>query len=153
MLQLGQVPLPVRGRSTPFNPETGQGLLKKYSERRLIRKTADEELMARRNRVNRLKFEEERTYKTISMAEAKVQDVVRLKAHNQLRIKEKEEARRNKAERLKEETQQSSLESARRIASIKAKQMQRVRMKQDLVKNSHKERQIYAQANLFINTP
>eukprot|EP00960_Hanusia_phi_P032389 749821-Hanusia_phi.AAC.13 len=116
----------VRGHLTPFNPETytarqhrkkqGQELL----NAKILRRKADEELMARRNRVNRLKFEEERTYKTISMAKAKVQDVVRLKAHNQLRNKEKEEARRNKAERLKEETQQKSLERARRIASIKA---------------------------------
>ncbi|EKX51486.1 hypothetical protein GUITHDRAFT_102754 [Guillardia theta CCMP2712] len=119
---------------------------------KLLRKKADEELMARKNRVNRLRFEEERTYKTIFVAKAKVQDVVRLKAHNQLRNQEKEHARKSKAERLREETQQNSLERARRIANIRAKQMELVRTKQDIVKNSHKEREIYAQACLSLSS-
>ena len=86
---------------------------------KMTRKRADEDVIAMQNRINRLKMEEYRAHKNIEDTHSKADDIVRLKAQNELRARAKEKAKKMQEDQLRRERQQLTLERATRDANIR----------------------------------
>ena len=67
---------------------------------KMTRKRADEDVVAMQNRINRLKMEEYRARKNIEDTQNKADDIVRLKAQNELKARAKEKAKQLHEEQL-----------------------------------------------------
>ena len=76
---------------------------------KMTRKRADEDVVAMQNRINRLKMEEYRARKNIEDTQNKADDIVRLKAQNELKARAKEKAKQLHEEQLQRERQQKTL--------------------------------------------
>ena len=88
---------------------------------KMTRKRADEDVVAMQNRINRLKMEEYRAQKNIEDTHAKADDIVRLKAQNELKARAKEKAKALQEEALRRERQQKTIERATRDANIRVR--------------------------------
>ena len=88
---------------------------------KMTRKRADEDVVAMQNRINRLKMEEYRARKNIEDTQNKADDIVRLKAQNELKARAKEKAKQLHEEQLQRERQQKTLERATRDANIRVR--------------------------------
>ena len=67
-----------------------------------------------KNRVKKLQLEEERAHKNLEKTRNKADDIVRLKAQNELRARAKEHARKLREEELQRKIQQRALDRATR---------------------------------------
>ena len=81
-------------RSLPSRQSSRASLNGMFSEEsralllaKMTRKRADEDVVAMQNRINRLKMEEYRAQKNIEDTHAKADDIVRLKAQNELKAR------------------------------------------------------------------
>ena len=90
---------------------------------KMTRKRADEDVVAMQNRINRLKMEEYRARKNIEDTQNKADDIVRLKAQNELKARAKEKAKQLHEEQLQRERQQKTLERATRDANIRVRRV------------------------------
>ena len=123
-----------------FSEESRALLLAKHT-----RKRADEDVVAMQNRINRLKMEEYRAHKNIQDTHLKADDIVRLKAQNELKARAKEKAKKMQEEQLRRERQQKTLDRAIRDANIRSNRQHAIRMKQQVVQDHRKEKLRYAQ--------
>ena len=92
---------------------------------KMTRKRADEDVVAMQNRINRLKMEEYRAHKNIDDTHNKADDIVRLKAQNELKARAKEKAKALQEEALRRERQQKTFERATRDANIRVRHTER----------------------------
>jgi len=123
-----------------FSEESRALLLAKHT-----RKRADEDVVAMQNRINRLKMEEYRAHKNIQETHLKADDIVRLKAQNELKARAKEKAKKMHEEQLRRERQQKTLDRAIRDANIRSNRQHAIRLKQQIVQDHRKEKMKYAQ--------
>ena len=115
-------------RSAPSRQASRASLNSMFSEEsralllaKMTRKRADEDVVAMQNRINRLKMEEYRAHKNIEDTHSKADDIVRLKAQNELKARAKEKAKKLQEEQLRRERQQKTLERATRDANIRVR--------------------------------
>jgi len=119
-------------RSLPSRQSSRASLNGMFSEEsralllaKMTRKRADEDVVAMQNRINRLKMEEYRAQKNIEDTHAKADDIVRLKAQNELKARAKEKAKKMQEDALQRERQQKTLERATRDANIRVRRNER----------------------------
>jgi hypothetical protein len=115
-------------RSLPSRQSSRASLNGMFSEEsralllaKMTRKRADEDVVAMQNRINRLKMEEYRAQKNIEDTHAKADDIVRLKAQNELKARAKEKAKKMQEEALQRERERKTLERAMREANIRVR--------------------------------
>jgi len=113
---------------------------RKLLDAKMDRKRADEDYTMMQNRINRLRLEEERAHKNLEKTRGKADDIVRLKAQNELRARAKEHARKMQDEFLRRDMQAKSIERATRDASIRAGRQAQIRMKQRSVQDTRQEK-------------
>lgn len=112
---------------------------------KLTRKRADEDVVAMQNRINRLKMEEYRATKNIEDTHNKADDIVKLKAQNELKARAKEKAKQLQDDQLQRERMQKTLERTTRDANIRANRQNAIRMKQMIVQQHRREKEQYKQ--------
>jgi hypothetical protein len=111
---------------------------------KVLRKRSDQDYQLMINRVNRLRLEAARTHKNMMETRERAEDVVRLKAQNELRARAKEHARMLQEQLLARQRQQKTLARAHLHASIMGAR-QRVHMhKRHAVEHCRTQRQALA---------
>ena len=118
----------VSSRSAPSRQQSRASLNSMFSEdsralllAKMTRKRADEDVIAMQNRINRLKMEEYRAQKNIEDTHNKADDIVRLKAQNELKARAKEKAKELQEQALQRQRQQKTFERATRDANIRVR--------------------------------
>jgi len=106
---------------------------------RMSRKQAEEDVVTMRNRIKRLQLEEDRARKNIEETRRRADNIVRLKAQNELKARQREQERMQMALQNKMDAHQKSLERAQREANIKANKQFQIKQKQQMVKDLRAE--------------
>mmetsp|Transcript_76667 Transcript_76667/g.206575 ORF Transcript_76667/g.206575 Transcript_76667/m.206575 type:complete len:220 (-) Transcript_76667:1197-1856(-) len=105
-----------------------------------IGRRADEDYQLLVNRVQRLRLEEARAAKNIEDIRKRAEDIIRLKAQNELKARAKEHARILQEKKLAQETAQRSLLHAQLRASIKSRRYELLRAKTAAVQQCRQQR-------------
>jgi len=133
-------------RRGSINKRMGKPDTKRLYAMRMSRRQAEQDVVTMRNRIKRLELEEERAQKNIEDTRRRADGIVRLKAQNELRARQREQERMQREMELQMEAHSKALERAQREANIKANRQSAIRAKQQMVRESREESRANAMA-------
>ncbi|EKX46557.1 hypothetical protein GUITHDRAFT_138278 [Guillardia theta CCMP2712] len=117
---------------------------------KISRKQAEEDYHTLQNRIRRLQIEAQRASHNMIETKHRAEEIVKLKAQNEMRAREKELQRIQEEQQLERERQQKLLFRAQRKASIQSARQDLVMSKRRMVQQFRKEKQTIAQEVLVV---